>query len=215
MSSSCSAAALSGAGDDQRSSAGACIDDDRLAPAAGELGADVIGHAPRGDLDQPAARVVGHAFARPLHRRREQRFLHRVLGGGEVAEAADHRAEHLRRQLAQQVLAGDVQPAVRHTSTGGALITSRTSMRHVQRDAALARRRGGPRGDLVGPLGALDVDDPVAGEELLGLGERTVGDLGRARLCRRARSAPAPAAASPSAATSSPAFGQLLRRSAS
>ena len=64
----------------------------------------MIGHAPRGDLDQPAARIVGHAFSRPLHGRREQRLLHRVFGGGEVAEAPDHRAEHLRRELAQQVL---------------------------------------------------------------------------------------------------------------
>ena len=88
----------------------------------------MIGHAPRGDLDQPAARVVGHALARPLQRRREQRLLHRVLGGGEVAEAPDDRAEHLRRELAQQVLARAVQSSRRHMSTGGALITSRTSI---------------------------------------------------------------------------------------
>ncbi len=76
-----------------------------VAAPARELGADVIGHAPRGDLDQPAARIVGHALLRPLQRGGEQRFLHRVLGGGEVAEPPDHRAEHLRRELAQQVLA--------------------------------------------------------------------------------------------------------------
>ena len=81
-----------------------------LAPAARDLAADVIGHAPRRDLDQPAARVVGHALARPLLRRGDQRLLHRVLGRGEVAEAPDDRAEHLRRELAQQVL-GRGRPA--------------------------------------------------------------------------------------------------------
>ena len=88
----------------------------------------MIGHAPRGDLDQPAARIVGHALVGPLHRRGEERLLHGVLRGGEVAEAADHRAEHLRRQLAQQVLVGGSVDAIGHTSTGGALITWRTSI---------------------------------------------------------------------------------------
>ena len=87
-------------------------DDQRLATAAREIGADVVGHAPRGDVNQPAARVVGHAFVRPLERGGEQRLLHRVLGGGEVAEAADHRAENLRRQFAQQVLARRIERRV-------------------------------------------------------------------------------------------------------
>ena len=103
-------------------------DDDGLAAAPRQLGAHVIGHAPRRDVDQPAARVVGHALLGPLQGRREERFLHRVLGGGKVAEAPDHRAENLRRELAQQVLAGRVQRLERHMSTGGALITSRTSI---------------------------------------------------------------------------------------
>ena len=80
------------------------VRDSALAPAPRDLAAQLIGHAPRGDVDQPAARIVGHAFARPLHRRRDQRLLHRVLGRGEVAEAPDDGAEHLRRELAQQVL---------------------------------------------------------------------------------------------------------------
>ena len=40
---------------------------------------------------------------------------------------------------------------------------------HVQRHAALARRRRRAGGDLVGLLRALDIDDPVAREKLLGL----------------------------------------------
>src|SRR5678815_3946651 len=84
----------------------------------------MIGHPPHGDLDQPAARVVGDPVRGPLLRRRDERLLHRVLRGGEIAEAADHRAEHLRRELAQQALTGEAG----HTSTGGPLITSRTSI---------------------------------------------------------------------------------------
>ena len=99
-----------------------------LAPAAGQLGAEEIGHAPGGHLDQPTARIVGDTVTRPLLRRREQRLLDRILGGGEVAEAADHRAENLRRQLAQQVLPRVVERRLRHASTGGALMTWRTSM---------------------------------------------------------------------------------------
>ena len=57
-----------------------------------------------GDGDQPAARVVGHALARPLHGGGEQRLLHRVLARVEAPVAADEHAEDLRRQLAQQVL---------------------------------------------------------------------------------------------------------------
>ena len=54
-------------------------------------------------ISQPRG-LSGTPSARPLHGRREQRLLDGVLGGGEVAEAPDHRAEHLRRELAQQVL---------------------------------------------------------------------------------------------------------------
>jgi len=36
--------------------------------------------------------------------RRDQCLLHGVLGRGEVARSPDHRAEHLRRQVAQQTL---------------------------------------------------------------------------------------------------------------
>ena len=90
--------------------------------------AQVIGHAPRGDLNQPAARVVRHALARPLQRGGEQRLLHRVFRGGEVAEAPDHGAEHLRRQLAQQVLAGEVAGAAVTRRRAAPLITWRTSI---------------------------------------------------------------------------------------
>ena len=51
-----------------------------------------------------AGGLIGTTLLGPLHRRREQRLLHRVLGGVEVAVATHQRAEDLRRELAQQVL---------------------------------------------------------------------------------------------------------------
>src|SRR5262245_26946894 len=88
----------------------------------------MIGDSPRSDLNQPAARIVGQTFLRPLQRGREQRLLHGILCGTEIAEATSHRAENLRRQFTQQVLVGERRRPLRHTSTGGALITSRTSI---------------------------------------------------------------------------------------
>ena len=79
-----------------------------LAIAAGHLAAHVIGHAPQRHVDQPAARIVRHAVARPLRGRGDQRLLHGVLARGEVAEPPQHRAEHLRREIAQQVLGSTV-----------------------------------------------------------------------------------------------------------
>ena len=99
-----------------------------LALPPGALAADVIDHPARRHLDQPAARVVGHPVARPLLRGRKQRFLHRIFRGREVAVAADHRAEHLRREVAQQVFGGWIEARLGHSMSGGGLITSRTSM---------------------------------------------------------------------------------------
>ena len=104
-------------------------DHDRLTAAAGHLGPDVIGNPPRRDLIKPGARVVGHALARPLRGRGDQRLLNRVLRSAEVAEPPDDRAEHLRREVAQQVLGTDVQGRRHHSkSLGGPLITCRTSI---------------------------------------------------------------------------------------
>ena len=84
-----------------------CFEDDlRFAPAARRLRPDLIGELSRGDLDEPRARIFGHAGARPLERSRGERFLHCVLRGAEVAVATDDGAEHLRCKLTEQVLAG-------------------------------------------------------------------------------------------------------------
>ena len=58
---------------------GSLVGHDSLAMAPRDLAAHVIGHAPQRDVDQPAARIVGNAVARPLRRRGDQRFLHGVL----------------------------------------------------------------------------------------------------------------------------------------
>ncbi len=75
-----------------------------LTALASLLAAQQVGQPARGDGDQPTARVVRDAVLRPLRGGREERLLHRVLGGVEVPVAAHHRAEDLRRQPAQQVL---------------------------------------------------------------------------------------------------------------
>ena len=88
-------------------------------------------------ISQPRG-LSGTPSLGPLQRRREQRLLHRVLGGGEVAEAPDDGAEHLRRQLAQQVLAGEVQRATSQVHGRRAHHLAHLD-RHVQRHAAVAR----------------------------------------------------------------------------
>ena len=102
--------------------------DDCLAAAARQLGADVIGHPPRRDVDQPAARVVRArlrpAIAAPrrsappaprLRRRRSRRSG----ASRRRAPAARGRAAGARRRIGSSRWS--------HLG-GGALITSRTSI---------------------------------------------------------------------------------------
>ena len=133
----------------------------RPAPASRRRLRAAGGRARRGGDRSCAGRRPGSASragcrARPprghCSGRREQRLLDRVLRGGEVAEAPDDRAEHLRRELAQQVLAGEVERRCRHTSTGGALITWRTSIGMFSGAPPVPGRRRRAGGDLVGAL---------------------------------------------------------------
>jgi hypothetical protein len=80
-----------------------------FAAPARRLAARVIGHPPRGDLDQPAARVLRKPVARPLNGRCDQRLLHGIFGRGEVSVASDDAAENLWRQLAQQALGAAIE----------------------------------------------------------------------------------------------------------
>ena len=139
----------------------------RLAAPARVVAAELVGQAARRDRDQPAARVLGHALRGPLTRGGQQRLLHGVLAGVEVPVAAHERAEDLRRQPAQQVL--DAGVGALTSPRPGLSMSGRTSIAQ-SRDAGIAAR------DLGRALGALDVDDVVAGQLLLGLGERAVGD---------------------------------------
>ena len=102
--------------------------DQLLAVPPGRFTAQEIRHAACGHVNEPSARIVGDPFLRPLDARGDERLLHRILGGGKILEAPESGAENLRRQLAQQILGVRVQAGSGHASTGGALMTSRTSI---------------------------------------------------------------------------------------
>jgi hypothetical protein len=97
-----------------------------LAAAPRLLAARLVDESARRDLDQPRLRTLRYAGVGPLARRREKRLLNRILGGVEIAMASQHSAEDPRRELAQQALDGGVRVWL-HISSGGALITWRTS----------------------------------------------------------------------------------------
>ena len=56
---------------------------------AGQLAAKVVGHAPGGDLNQPAARIAGNAFPRPLNSRGEKGLLYGILRERGIAQDAE------------------------------------------------------------------------------------------------------------------------------
>jgi hypothetical protein len=88
---------------------GAVVGHHRLTLPACDVAASVVGHASPSDMDQPAAGVIRDAEARPLTRRGHEGFLHGILGRREVTIPPDHRAEHLRRKVAQQTLDAKVR----------------------------------------------------------------------------------------------------------
>ena len=137
--------------------------------------ADARGLAQRVDAleacrgDEPGARVLRHAVARPLLDGRRERFLHRLLRAVEVPEQADQRREHPPRFLAPDRL--DARPGGIRVGTGQMRgSTGRTSI--VPADA---QRRDAPR-DLERLVHVAALDDVEAAELLLGLGIRAVGD---------------------------------------
>ncbi len=103
-------------------------EDDSFATPARARAAQLVGEPPHGDLDQPAARIVGKALDGPLPERRDKRFLDGVFGRREIAAPPDDGAEHLRREIAQPTLGVVIESRARHMSAGGALITCRTSI---------------------------------------------------------------------------------------
>lgn len=99
-----------------------------LALPARRLAALVIDHTPRRNADQPRPRVLGKALARPLSSGCKQRLLDSVFGSAEIAKTPSHPAEHLRRQFAQKMLDLRCQAGRQTNSSGGPLITCRTSI---------------------------------------------------------------------------------------
>src|SRR5262249_22600628 len=104
------------------------VRDDFFASLARDLTSHVIGETTKRDVVQPSARILGNALRRPL-RGGDQRLWHRVLRRREVGVSAGDDAEHLRREVAKQMLDHRIgRRLLRQTSTGGALITWRTSI---------------------------------------------------------------------------------------
>ena len=128
-------------------------------------------------ISQPRG-LSGTPVGRPLRRGGQQRLLHRVLGGVEVPVPADQRAEDLRRQLAQQVLDVGGRSRRRGRQPSRSSTPSRTGRTSTYSPSASGLTK--PRGDLDGPVEARALDDRVAGEHLLGLRVRPVGDHRRA-----------------------------------
>ena len=56
------------------------------------------------DIDQPGARIVRDAFARPLRERRGEGILHRIFGQFEIAEEPDQRGHHAAAFIAEHEL---------------------------------------------------------------------------------------------------------------
>ena len=177
--------------------------------------------APARHPDEPGLRVVGLPLGRPLQRCGQQRLLHRVLGGREVAEAAGTTprgpaaparaagprwGRHLAGVSASRP-AGQTSDAGR-SSPGG------------PRSAAGSALHPGParpslRRDLDGPLRRLHVDDPVAGQELL-LGKGASVTTGADRpsdVTTRASSGPVRPCASTSSPRSASSFPRLRWKS--
>ena len=98
----------------------------RLAVAARKLAAQVIRDAPQCHVVQPASRIRRNALRGPLRRGGDERFLQRVLRRVEIAVLPRDRAEHLRRECAQQAL--DLARLAHTSAGGGACITWRTSI---------------------------------------------------------------------------------------
>ena len=74
--------------------------DSLFAAAPRRFAAPLLDAPARGDPDQPGSRVARKAIGRPLHGRRQQRLLDRILATGEIAVAAYQCAEDLGRKVA-------------------------------------------------------------------------------------------------------------------
>ena len=124
--------------------------------------ARLVDQPPRRHPDQPRPRVR-RARPRPATAApRQQRLLHRVLGGAEVAVAAHQRGQDVRR------LAAPARPR-------GRPVTGRGRRAHHRPELDASAGPGELGDDLLGPLPGLDVDQEEPGQVLLRLGVGPVG----------------------------------------
>ena len=173
-----------------RSSAASSARDEALPVSSRPLAPPLVDQPPFGGLHQPAIRVLRDAVSRPVHGGREERLLDRVLGGVEVADTAGR----ARRGPAAPARAAGPRHRrhVQRRRSGAAGMrpsrprwTERRPSPGAPGSAAGVATPPGPgtaeifAGDLDRTLLRLDVDDLVAGEPLLELLERPVGDHGR------------------------------------
>ena len=204
-SANCSAEARPGSSD------GELLRDNGFAPPARQLAADVIGHAPRAPpgsasrADCPARPSRGHCAAAAM--------------SASCTASSDAAKSRNRRITAPSTCGASSRSrcSASASSDGHQSLSSSGGRAHhladFDRHVAAARRRGParptPRRDLVRALRAFDVDDPVAGEELLRLRKHAVGD--RLAVLAGADDAwPGRARPAPRPPTSSPDCAQLL-----
>ena len=154
------------------------------------LASPLVDQPPGGGLHEPAARLLGHAVlaasesprrAAPPGRRPRPRRSRRTCARARRGPAAPARAAGPRhaRDVQRSPAAVSRYSSISAALDGASSITCANLDRLLGRDAAGPGHGREPRRDLERPLLGLDVDDLEAGEPLLELLERPVGDHGR------------------------------------
>ena len=130
------------------------------------------------DQDEPGGGIARRAVARPGLQRAQAGVLERLLGGVEVAEIAQQRAERLGTRGGER----GVDPGRRRSRRGRS-----PRPKQARAGGSHRRRRGWPRARSRATLERLlerrAVDDVEAEQLLLGLGERAVDDQRRSCPC--------------------------------
>lgn len=101
-----------------------------FAPTACHFAPQVIGEPTHRNVIQPATWILRNTIDWPLRGRSNHRFLNGILGSAKIMVSPRNGAEHLRGEIAKQVLdvRGAIRDLLRQASTVGALMISRTSM---------------------------------------------------------------------------------------
>ena len=147
---------------------------DRLPVLAGAIATPLVDQPPLGGLDQPAAGTLRDAVPRPVG--------DAARSASWTASSAASKSPYLRASTPRTCGASSRSRAstsrlARQRHASAAHMLSHVD-RLLERDAGRAGHGRVPRCDLDRPLLGLDVDDHVAGDPLLDLLERPVGDDG-------------------------------------